>query len=69
MDGHTPRGRDLAALAATLMLALSPLGPAGAATMTVCTSDGPIQLPLGDKPRPDDKACAHACTLRDRKRG
>lgn len=63
------RGRDLAALAATLMLATAPLAPAGAATMIVCTADGPVQLPVGGKPRPDDKACAHACTLRDRKRG
>jgi hypothetical protein len=63
------RGRDLAALAATLMLAVSPLAPAGAATMTVCTADGPVQLPFGGKPQPDDKACAHACTLRERKRG
>jgi hypothetical protein len=69
MDAAAPRGRDLAALAAMLMLAFSPLGPAGAATMTICTADGPIRFPLGDKPKPDDKACAHACTLRERRRG
>lgn len=63
------RGRDLAALAAALMLAAAPLGPAGAATMIVCTADGPVQLPLGGKPRPDEKARAHACTLRERRRG
>ena len=60
------RGRDLAALAAMLMLAEAPLTPAGASAMRLCTADGPAQ---GGKPKPDDKACAHACTLRDRKRG
>lgn len=63
------RGRDLAALAALLMLAATPLTPAGAAAMRLCTGAGPAQLPIDGKQRPDDKACAHVCTLRERKRG
>lgn len=71
LDALEEKPSTLLALAATLMLAFGP-APATAREMTIlCTPDGFRQVPVDGDRQPDNgmAGCAHACTLRDQRRG
>ena len=71
LDALEARPSTLLALAATLMLALGPSPVAAREMATVCTADGVKQMPVDGKNPPDTgtSGCAHACVLRERRRG
>lgn len=71
LDALDARPSAVLALAAALMLALGPT-PATAQEMALlCTQNGLEQVPVDGNSNPDSgmAGCAHACMVRERRRG
>ena len=71
LDALDARPSAVLALAAAFMLALGP-APVGAQEMALlCTQNGLEQVPVDGDSTPDSgmAGCAHACLVRERRRG
>lgn len=71
LDALDARPTAVLALAAAIMLALGPSPVAAQQMALVCTQNGLEQVPVNGQSKPEEgiPGCAHACMVRERRRG